>query len=177
MESVLRTADYKTWRVCLFSLYLRFGSSDQCLGWRAGGWTSARPLVSSCLPRAHPACGLELHATTLTSLVAGGRISKPLLNPLTQEGSWCNKGCGGDKDRWTLAPKRSSSQPACGVLLLLLSCSVVSSSVRPHRWQPTRLLRPWDSPGKNTGVGCHFLLQYLWGVSGYFSIFRGNWNS
>ena len=28
----------------------------------------------------------------------------------------------------------------------------------PHRWQPTRLLRPWDSPGKNTGVGCHFTL-------------------
>ena len=37
--------------------------------------------------------------------------------------------------------------------------SVVSDSVRPHRRQPTRLLRPWDSPGKNTGVGCHFLLQ------------------
>ena len=29
----------------------------------------------------------------------------------------------------------------------------------PHRRQPTRLPRPWDSPGKNTGVGCHFLLQ------------------
>ena len=34
-------------------------------------------------------------------------------------------------------------------------------SVRPHRWQPTRLPRPWDSPGKNTGVGCHFLLQCI----------------
>ena len=33
--------------------------------------------------------------------------------------------------------------------------------MRPHRWQPTRLLCPWDSPGKNTGVGCHFLLQYM----------------
>ena len=31
--------------------------------------------------------------------------------------------------------------------------------MRPHRWQPTRLPRPLDSPGKNTGVGCHFLLQ------------------
>ena len=30
-----------------------------------------------------------------------------------------------------------------------------------HRWQPTRLPCPWDSPGKNTGVGCHFLLQYM----------------
>ena len=32
-------------------------------------------------------------------------------------------------------------------------------TLRPHGLQPTRLLRPWDSPGKNTGVGCHFLLQ------------------
>ena len=37
----------------------------------------------------------------------------------------------------------------------------MSDSVRPHRWQPTRLLHPWDSPGKNTGVGCHFLLQCM----------------
>ena len=39
--------------------------------------------------------------------------------------------------------------------------SVVSDSVQPHRWQPTWLPRPWDSPGKNTGVGCHFLLQCM----------------
>ena len=39
--------------------------------------------------------------------------------------------------------------------------SVVSDSVQPHRRQPTRLPHPWDSPGKNTGVGCHFLLQYM----------------
>ena len=32
-------------------------------------------------------------------------------------------------------------------------------TLRPHRQQPTRLPCPWDSPGKNTGVGCHFLLQ------------------
>ena len=31
----------------------------------------------------------------------------------------------------------------------------------PHRWQPSRFPRPWDSPGKNTGVGCHFLLQCM----------------
>ena len=37
----------------------------------------------------------------------------------------------------------------------------MSDSVRPHRRQPTRLPCPWDSPGKNTGVGCHFLLQFL----------------
>ena len=39
--------------------------------------------------------------------------------------------------------------------------SVMSDSVRPHRQQPTRLPCPWDSPGKNTGVGCHFLLQWM----------------
>ena len=38
---------------------------------------------------------------------------------------------------------------------------VVSNSVRPHRQQPTRLPHPGDSPGKNTGVGCHFLLQCM----------------
>ena len=45
-----------------------------------------------------------------------------------------------------------------------ISCevtSVMSDSVRPYRWQPTRLPHPWDSPGKNTGVGCHFLLQCM----------------
>ena len=39
----------------------------------------------------------------------------------------------------------------------------MSDSVGPHRWQPTRLPRPWDSPGKNTGVVCHFLLQCMKG--------------
>ena len=39
--------------------------------------------------------------------------------------------------------------------------SVVSNSVRPHRRRPARLLRPWDAPGKNTGVGHHFLLQCM----------------
>ena len=34
-------------------------------------------------------------------------------------------------------------------------------TLRPHRWQPPRLPRPWDSPGKNTGMGCHFLLQCM----------------
>ena len=37
----------------------------------------------------------------------------------------------------------------------------MSDSVQPHGQQPTRLPCPWDSPGKNTGVGCHFLLQCM----------------
>ena len=47
------------------------------------------------------------------------------------------------------------------MLLLLCVASVVSDSMRPHRRQPTRLPRPWDSPGKNTGVSCHFPLQCM----------------
>ena len=39
--------------------------------------------------------------------------------------------------------------------------SLQCPTVRPHRWQPTRLPRPWDSPGRNTGVGCHFRLQRM----------------
>ena len=48
---------------------------------------------------------------------------------------------------------------ACCCCCCCWVASVVSDSVRSHRRQPTRLPRPWDSPGKNTGVGCHFLLQ------------------
>ena len=62
------------------------------------------------------------------------------------------------------------SQPFPGNFLGINKCpfccfcevaSVVSDSVRPHRRQTTRLPRPWDSPGNNTGVGCHFLLQCM----------------
>ena len=46
--------------------------------------------------------------------------------------------------------------------------SVVSDSLRPHRRQPTRLLRPWDFPGKSTGVGCHCLLrEMLWTLANH----------
>ena len=49
----------------------------------------------------------------------------------------------------------------CGHCCCCCITSVVSDSVRPHRRQPTRLPRPWHSPGKNAGVGCHFLLQCM----------------
>ena len=45
--------------------------------------------------------------------------------------------------------------------MISVSHSVVSDSLWLHGLQPTRLLHPWDYPGKNTGVGCHFLLQYV----------------
>ena len=51
--------------------------------------------------------------------------------------------------------------PCCCCCYCCYVASVVSDSVRPHRRQPTRLPCPWDSAGKNTGVGCHFLLQCM----------------
>ena len=47
------------------------------------------------------------------------------------------------------------------VTATIFAAAAVSDSVWPHRWQPTRLPCPWDSPGKNTGAGCHFLLQCM----------------
>ena len=51
----------------------------------------------------------------------------------------------------------SAAAAAVAVAKSLQSCP----TVRPHRRQPTKLLCPWDSPGKNTGVSCHFLLQCM----------------
>ena len=48
----------------------------------------------------------------------------------------------------------------CRMLLLLLS-RFSCVQLCADRWQPTRLHRPWDSPGKDTGMGCHFLLQCM----------------
>ena len=47
-----------------------------------------------------------------------------------------------------------------------VSCSVMSDSLQSHGLQPARLLCPWDSPGKNTGVGSHFLLQGIFQIQG-----------
>ena len=48
-----------------------------------------------------------------------------------------------------------------------VSRSVVSDSLWPHGLQPSRLLSPWNSPGKNTGVGCHSLLQGIFPTQGW----------
>ena len=48
----------------------------------------------------------------------------------------------------------------------VLRNSVASDSLGPHGLQPTRLLCPWDSPGKSTGVGCHVLLQGIFPTQG-----------
>ena len=63
-------------------------------------------------------------------------------------------------ERVDSCPKANSPIPCCCCCCCQVT-SVVSDSVRPHRRQPTRLPRPWDSAGKNCGVGYHFLLQCM----------------
>ena len=53
---------------------------------------------------------------------------------------------------------KHSGAAAAAAATSLQSCPTLCD---PHGLQPTRLPRPWDSPGKNTGVGCHFLLQCM----------------
>ena len=67
---------------------------------------------------------------------------------------------------WSLISGPRLNSPLL-LLLLLLSCFSSVSSVWPHRWQLTRLPCSWDSPGKNTGVVCHFL--HLWPQIEFFS--------
>ena len=57
----------------------------------------------------------------------------------------------------------SNCSPECDAAAAAAAAKSLQScpTVRPHRRQPTRLPRSWDSPGKNTGVGCHFLLQCM----------------
>ena len=52
------------------------------------------------------------------------------------------------------------------VCVFMHTCSVVSDFLLPHGLQPARLLCPWDFPGKNTGVGCHCLLQGIFPTQG-----------
>ena len=97
-------------------------------------------------------------------IIAAQYIFKGL--PLWCLYSWRDKNCNQLKSnmyysvvRIKLKGHRVTGGCYVSCYLLLLSCLSVSDSVQPHRRQPTRLPRPWDSPGKNTGVGCHFLLQ------------------
>ena len=64
-------------------------------------------------------------------------------------------------------PQRGTVRGAVGRVGTLLSRSVVSDSQRPHGLQPARLACTWDSPGENTGVGCHFLLHTVVNKTGH----------
>ena len=81
-------------------------------------------------------------------LVILGSVSTVVMSPPPQSQGWTVA---------VLSPPQSSVQ---------FSCSVVPGSLRPHGLQPTRLLRPWHSPGKDTGVGCHFLLLGIFPAQG-----------
>ena len=67
-------------------------------------------------------------------------------------GVWCD---GGHRGQYCISLSINIICCCCQV------ASVMSDTAWPHRRQPTRLRHPWDSPGKNTGVGCHFLLQCM----------------
>ena len=60
-----------------------------------------------------------------------------------------------------LGPRSFWIQLTGNIVIYVCVCSVMSDSLQPHRLQPSRLLCPWDFPGRNTGVGYHFLLQGL----------------
>ena len=95
--------------------------------------------------------------TDATEMSFGG------LRELVMDRETCYAAVHGVAKSWRRLKRLNSSHNkrllAVRCVLLLLSCSVVSDSVRPHRRQPTRLLHPWDFPGKSTGVGCHCLLR------------------
>ena len=61
----------------------------------------------------------------------------------------------------TLASGFCTTSATCCCCCCCRVASVLSNSVRPHRRQPTRLPRPWDSPSKSSGVGCYFLFQCM----------------
>ena len=61
------------------------------------------------------------------------------------------------------------------VCVFMLSCSVVSNSFRPHGLLPTGVFYPWDSSGKITGVGSHFLLQGILPNPGILGLLHCKW--
>ena len=71
------------------------------------------------------------------------------------------------------------SRDLCMFVWYMLSHSVVSDSLQTHGLQPARLLCPWDFPGKNSGVGCHFLLQNKHANANMISVvyYRREWVS
>ena len=93
--------------------------------------------------REHTYCLKEVQAYTFKLLFLGSKIT-------------ADSDCSHEiKRRFLLGRKAMTNLAAAAAAVT----SVMSDSVQPHRRQPTRLPRPWDSPGKNTGVGCHCLLQ------------------
>ena len=100
-------------------------------------------------------------------LLAVGEAGFPLNT--SEEADWSSCCCKGQAGLWTFYPMRSQdrntrlpvtsghSKPLLGCLVTRLCLTLLP----PHGLSPARLLCPWDFPGKNTRVGCHFLLQII----------------
>ena len=99
----------------------------------------------------------SLHVSRLRVLWQARR--RPSAHDHSQGSGLCLRSSG----NWGLVPGRQAGSPlslaaAAAAAAAAAVASVVSDSLRPHGLQPTTLLRPWEFPGKSTGVGCHCLL-------------------
>ena len=91
-----------------------------------------------------------------------------LANPMDRGAWWAKVHRVGKSRTWLKQLSKAQNKVNIGlshvvevikVSCCLLHLSVMSNSFRPHELQPARLLCPWDSSGKNTGIGCHAFLQ------------------
>ena len=96
-----------------------------------------------------------------SKVLPGGSVIRNLLCNAGYMGSIPGQGTKSPHASEQLSPHTTTREPLPHNEELLLSRFSRVDSVRPQRRQPTRLPHPWDSPGKNTGVGCHFLLQCM----------------
>ena len=105
-----------------------------------------------------PWMGMFLLSCTVLKILVQNSSSPLRLVHLLQEWEVRRKGAGAGMRAGREEESKTKLKYACCCCYV---ASFVPDSVRPHRQQPTRLPHPWDSPGKNTGVGCHFLLQCM----------------
>ena len=80
-----------------------------------------------------------------------------------------SRDCSANSPSWPRSPRQTSEFTLDPSLLCMHACSLasaVSDSLQPQGLQPARILCPWDSPGENTGMGCHALLQEIFPTSG-----------
>ena len=97
-------------------------------------------------------CLVNLVSTSSTTLKSSGKSRPPCLVPNLRGKAF------------SLSPL--SMMCVCVCVCVCVKWLSMSDSLRPHGLQPARLLCPWDSPGKNTGVDCHFLLQGIFPTQG-----------